>query len=59
MKTDITKLIDELLNAKNDSRSHLVQVKVDRALADIKRARTLIEKAQLTAQWAERCAKSK
>jgi len=49
----IDQLVSRLLKIQRDSRSLLVQKKTETALANIKRARTFLEKAELTATWAE------
>ena len=43
-----------LVSVANRSHSNLVQQKAAKALANVKRARTLLEKAALTLSWAER-----
>ncbi len=53
MSDEIRQLIVNLQRLQVTSRYALVQHKTKKALADIKRARTLIEKAQGTLRWAE------
>ena len=50
---EIDQLIRALIRAQAASRSALVQRKIDRALADVKRAKTLLKKAAGTLDWAE------
>jgi hypothetical protein len=54
MNYDIASLVQKLVRFNATSPRKLVQEKSAKALADLKRARTLIEKAELTLKWCER-----
>lgn len=50
----ISELQIELSKLQNTSRVLLVQIKTRKAIANVKRALTLLEKAERTLEWAKR-----
>lgn len=53
MKENISEIIGRIIKLKNSAKNSLVQQKVQRASAAVKRARTMLENAEKTLDWAE------